>query len=693
MPNDYERMCFAANLQRAYRWTQSSPDAFYKSHFRDAYIAYAAASKLHLSRLRRILARQAFQPAHASKLYFPKPSGLLRTYSLLSVDDQIVYQACVNVIADKLKPLVKSRYNKSIFGHLYAGKTSPFFYLKWQDGYRAFGNQIVAYVESGHRFVASFDLTAFYDSIDHRVLRHFLRDIKVDEDLIEFLLSNLVVWTSSTWPNGEEPIYHGHGIPQGPLPSGLLAEVLLKYLDDKGIRNGARYLRYVDDIKIFAKTETQLRQRLVGLDLASKEVGLFPQSSKVAISEVKDPYDQIKSVSRPPEPALRPKVNQERLRKRLLELTRRGNVSDDAKTRFKYLLGNVQPHSRLNLRLLKVLEHQPALSTNISNYIVKYPKLPQRFGATLVTVIKAQHIYHAVAADLLRACLWNLVGKPRIDCATYCETLLFEPPAKAVKPQGSFRAALWAWVLKEGRVTYARVREALVQETDPWVVKEIVMNLRVDAFGSASFEELLNISLRSQHSDVTRCSAMRLVEEKLAVTGGEQTIPDSARPILFSAAKIRRIGQPESLVHTALSQVLAQRLGAFNWRKFLGVDHAQAEHIAFVVRGYFESSMDSCILSLDSLCDLVYSSVYRRVKPNVKRPSYGHAVKDPDVQVDYPNVVAGFKALHDLRIQSSTAHPIHQGSGQPSRRLKHNDFYKVRPLLVASIREIVQKCA
>ncbi|MEQ6340246.1 MAG: RNA-directed DNA polymerase [Gammaproteobacteria bacterium] len=606
MVDDYDRMCSSANLQRAYRWTQSNPDAFYKGHFRDTYTAYAAASKLHLSRLRRVLARKAFRPSHASKLYFPKPSGLLRTFSLLSVDDQIVYQACVNIIADKLKPLVKSRYNKSIFGHLYAGKSSLFFYLKWQDGYRAFGQQIVAHVESGHRFVANFDLTAFYDSIDHRVLRHFLQDIEVDADLIDFLMSGLVVWTSSTWPNGEEPIYHGHGIPQGPLPSGLLAEALLKYLDDKGIQSGARYLRYVDDIKIFAKTEHQLRQRLVGLDLASKEVGLFPQSSKVAISEVKNPYEQIKSVSHPPEPSLRPKANQEKLRKRLLELTRRGRVSDDTKTRFKYLLGNAQPHSQLNLRLLKVLEHQPALSTNISNYIAKYPKLPQQFGATLVQVIKEQHIYHAVAADLLRASLMNLAGKPRIDCAAYCETRLFNPPAKSEPLQGSLRAALWAWILKEGRVTYARTREGLEQEHDPWVVKEIVMHLRVDAFGPASHEELLNISLRSQHPDVSRCSALRLVEDKLAVTGEERTIPESAKPILFSAAKIRRIGQPESLIHIALSQVLAQNFGALNWQKFLGPGHhVQAEHIAFAVRSYFESSIDSCILSLDSLCDLI----------------------------------------------------------------------------------------
>jgi hypothetical protein len=232
----------------------------------------------------------------------------------------------------------------------------------------------------------------------------------------------------------------------------------------------------------------------------------------------------------------------------------------------------------------------------------------------------------------------------------------------------------------------------LQQETDPWVVKEIVMHLRVDAFGPASHETLLNISLRSPHPDVARCSALRLVEDKLAVSGGEHTIPESAKPILFSAAKIRRVGKPESLVHAVLSHVLAQQFGAFNWRQFLGQDHVQAEHIAFLVRGYFESSIDTCILSLDSLCDLIYTSVYRRIKPNAQRPNYGHAVKDPAVQLAYPAICVGFKGLHDLRIQSSTAHPVQQATGQPSRRLKHHDFYRVRPAVAAAIAEIVQKC-
>ncbi len=255
------------NLRRAYKWIQSNPDALYKSFFRDAYGAYAAASEYNLIRLRKHLTRNTYEPMHASKLYFPKPSGVLRPYTLMAVDDQLVYQACINIIADKLKPIVKKRYLKNIFGHLYAGKSSDFFYIKWQRGYRAYNRAVFNNINQGYRFVANFDLTSFYDSIDHAVIKHLLNDIDIEHDLIDFLLTCLRIWTSTTWTNISNVIYHGHGIPQGPISSGLLSEVVLKHLDDRGTLNWktVKYLRYVDDIKIFAKKAKPLKHKLVSL--------------------------------------------------------------------------------------------------------------------------------------------------------------------------------------------------------------------------------------------------------------------------------------------------------------------------------------------------------------------------------------------------------------------------------------------
>lgn len=204
-----------ANLQRAYRWTMSNPDPAYKSYFRDSYAAFVIASNSQLKWIRAEGLKERYEPSHASKILIPKRSGALRVITLLTAEDQVVYQACVNIVAEALRKATLHRYEKRIFAHLYAGKASSFFYKRWQSGYRSFSRRIRDAHRSGFTHIANFDLASFYDSIDHFVLRHFLEELNVDEDLIEFLLSCLKRWTSNTWSNGPSNIYHEHGIPRG----------------------------------------------------------------------------------------------------------------------------------------------------------------------------------------------------------------------------------------------------------------------------------------------------------------------------------------------------------------------------------------------------------------------------------------------------------------------------------------------
>ena len=130
---DLAKVFDLANLKRAYRWIQSNPDARYKSYFRDSYSAFATASDTALRRIRSDGLAGRYSPEHASKIMMPKASGTLRPITLLTVQDQIVYQAVVNVISDSLKPKTVNRYRRRVFAHLYAGKSSPFFNFKWQD--------------------------------------------------------------------------------------------------------------------------------------------------------------------------------------------------------------------------------------------------------------------------------------------------------------------------------------------------------------------------------------------------------------------------------------------------------------------------------------------------------------------------------------------------------------------------------
>src|SRR5262245_9931925 len=106
------------NLQRAYRWVLSGADVRYKNYFRQSYAAYALATALNLRILRRQIKGGRFTASHASKVYLPKASGILRPVSLLTVNDQIAYQACVNLVAEELQKRTKRRRRVTVFHHL-----------------------------------------------------------------------------------------------------------------------------------------------------------------------------------------------------------------------------------------------------------------------------------------------------------------------------------------------------------------------------------------------------------------------------------------------------------------------------------------------------------------------------------------------------------------------------------------------
>jgi hypothetical protein len=116
--SNLEKIFDVKNLRRAYRWILSDTNNEYKALYRDSYAAFAIASDTAIKQLAANGLSHRFVPSHASKVMVPKPSGTLRPLTLLNTNDQIVYQACVNVISDLLKPKTKHRYGKRVFAHL-----------------------------------------------------------------------------------------------------------------------------------------------------------------------------------------------------------------------------------------------------------------------------------------------------------------------------------------------------------------------------------------------------------------------------------------------------------------------------------------------------------------------------------------------------------------------------------------------
>ncbi len=667
----------------------SNPDAQYKSYFRDSYDAFAIASDTHLKWIRQEGLRERYEASHASKLLLPKPSGTLRPITLLTVEDQIVYQACVNLIADALKRKTRSRYETRVFAHLYAGKSSPFFYLQWQRSYKRFGTKIDQAFNAGHHYVANFDLAAFYDSIDHHVLRHFLNVLGIDEDTTNFLLRCLKIWTSSTWSNGQENIYHEHGIPQGPLASGMLSEAVLQHIDTAGERGKKTiYLRYVDDIKILAKNEEELRRKLIALDIASKEIGLFPQTAKINIRIITDPREEVKSVSRPPEPSIKPIVNQKRLISRILELTRNGRISPENVTRFKYLLSHAKPTHLLNARLMKVLRRHPEHSLGISRYIASYSKIPMALAKDIESYASTNELYHAVHGQLLRSCLGKCPPAVTASLGKLCADRLLRPKKGFIRLQPSYKEALIGWVVNAKTVTFAEFESIVANEKDWWVKKCSLRELTCDLFGLASYTDFLNRRLRDSEPEVARIAAERLIDENLRLGKPYGDVEITAKHSLRVARIIRAVGQPDSRINEIVSYILKRQHSNYDWRTFFGNRHGHAERMMISLKKNLETNIDPFIVQLDSWCDELFFHAYRRLRPNVKYTNYGAALTDNSIAPILPNTMGTLLKLHNLRLESITAHPRTKRIGSATRRLKHREFYALRNELAVAFDEL-----
>ncbi|MBS1770565.1 MAG: hypothetical protein JSS77_12945 [Acidobacteria bacterium] len=669
------------NLQRAWRWIRSNPDAGYKTYFREHYAAYATAQDPLLSDLSDRLRRGLYQPAPACKIYLPKASGITRSYSLLDVEDQIVYQAAANIIAERIFARVRHRYLDQVFGHLYAGKSSVWFYRKWSTGYAAFNKAAAKAHASGKVYTASFDLTAFYDSIDYRVLRHFLEDFGVDRQLVGELSEWLSAWTGT-----DAQILQGHGIPQGPLSSGLVAETVLSHLDNHAwAKAGVVYLRYVDDIRLFAKTEFLLRRALIQLDRLSKDIGLFPQSAKIGIHLVTDIQAELKSVSHPVEAAVRGKaVDRTKLMGRLVKLSPRYRIVD--KTRFKYLLAHAVPNAALTERLWRILDHAPELYESVARYLARAPRLPRKTSLEIIRRIEKEALYPAVAAAFLRAIDGSLHSSVRRKAKTTLKRL-WAPRTRSA----DFTVALGRWLLEENGLTDRQIEYACARSRAAWVRSSLLLAAGAKRQGDSVVDSLARTAVLDTSVDPAVCGALLAGREGVRPSIGARRMRRQAALVLKEFGLVRRAGGRACGINESLSMLLGRPV-ALNWRGFFGANYRHAERQLVSCRGYAGTDATAWVQGLDVFDDRLLDALFRNdgTLGGYTLGKIGSCTGSPSkaIKAKFPKVLALATEVHEQRYRSDLAHPRIGSSHRPTGRIPYKFIKASKSLIDRAIREL-----
>lgn len=691
MAGDLSKAHSSENLKLAWRWLTTNREHKFKDYFRDLYAAYSFTLNDSIDDLGQRLRDETYRPQKPVKVLMPKPSGILRPFTLLSVEDQIVYQAYTNITAEHHHRKASSRYGKLVFGNLHAGRRSLYFYKKWEDSYAWFSRSIKQSFRDGWRYIGSFDLTACYDSIDHKVLAYLLLKYGIEKELVEKLISLLSFWSSDI------DILQGQGIPQGPMASGMLAEVVLSYLDSvyekMPLRDSVRYYRYVDDIRLMAKDEDSIRLMLVNLDICCKHIGLFPQSSKIDVHEIADVRQEIKSISASIDVfnASDKSIDQAKVMKKLVSLSPRDRVSDP--TNFKRLLSFARSSSRLAKKLLRILDRNAYLYDAICRYLSSYERvLPDGLVDGILAHLRKAEFYQVINGRLMESIIGNLSRDNVQRITEFVEDrLCISRSVRVYDPL--YRSMLLAWRLAYGGMKYSQIRSTVVGEENWWVQKTLVRFVDVESIGKPSYLSLLHELLTSKSVDVAIIAAHEIIRLNHKPRGSCADANHIAQYALKNTGIIRKASGRPSAIGEYLDSICKRSVPQFDWKKFFGRRHREAENKLARACHYAETDMSSCVQVLDVFDDLLLDRLYYHDRSigSYQLGSIGGVTNSANSRLEckYPKLFRLCKGVHDQRLSCDLSHARKRSNNQRTRPVPYSYIRRLRPMILDGITELI----
>ena len=363
-----------------------------------------------LERLAQSLKNGTYRPRPLKEIDVPKSGLAVRPGSSLDIEDHTVFFAIAYLLAptmDRVLPesvfhfRVKKKGKRHHPDKLFQNE-GPVLIRKvlrkalriFEDWYEAWPEFVAEaqniFEKEGFTIMVESDISAYFENISHPLLADILRQYAPHQlHLINLLMEMLSVWATPSL-TGYRP---QRGIPQGNEVSSWLGTLYLVEMDIELLklqRKGViRYVRYVDDIKVFTKDQKTARSVIFMINRILRCLHLNMQSSKTQIFEGDDVrkrlYDErVEQVTKiidglPEDPST---------------LTRKQRQDAEAAVRpvFKHHLAYKREMEKEDLRLfkrtltllsriqspmavrqsLKWIWKQPALTEKVSRYLANW---------------------------------------------------------------------------------------------------------------------------------------------------------------------------------------------------------------------------------------------------------------------------------------------------------------------------------
>ena len=369
-------------------------------------------------RLCEELTSGTYSPRHARVVEVPKSSLATRPIALLSIEDRVVFQAVLDHMVETIDAeLVEEVYSSRLYEDKKGRMRTKRPIQAWVDFQQAGRHLCDSY---GHVCMLTTDITSYFEFIDINTLVDEVRDLHGIDPAHADLLIRLLAGLNSGEVNG---------VPQGPEVSSFLGNFYLRPLDSQLRKLDVKFIRYQDDIKVFAGETHILRRAVRDLTPIVRRRHLNLSSSKTKVMEG-DAVRQHFEDSAKDAISYKLAVEDETVTEDLHELFDNATTADpplERDIRFAvYRFGKMSDPYAIDWILVN-LDSVPYLASILVRYLSAFtpdrPDIFERVRAFLndpqvnISPIVEMHLVRMIAAsdhidDETYNCVWQILSDP-----------------------------------------------------------------------------------------------------------------------------------------------------------------------------------------------------------------------------------------------------------------------------------------
>lgn len=649
-----------SNLELAFRRILFAQNYNYRQFQTTELNAFAWAENENLEQLRREIVNQVYEPDEATKIFEPKISGLLRPFTALSIKDSIIYQALINLIADKCYPKLSEQYYVRVFSNvLPKPRKSQYFFRSWKTGRKRLDEAKKRVFDNGYMWMGKLDLTSFYDLIDHTLLRKVLIKNGIDDEIVNLLLKCLGVWTK--YPKG---LQHGHGIPQGPVASSLLAECILNNLDTRMTKLvDTVYMRYVDDITVMSTSEKEARKQFARIEILCRQLGLVPavkipirKLSKIEDTIIDEPSQPIDYSSIPVEYPKLDKSSNDKLRSRFLSCFKGQTLKrdDDIVTRIRFTLFRMNKDKRLLNKIFALLITMPCTYDAVNYYLRKF-RGEQEVSNRIVEYLEQDPLYDLVKSRCLETLYF--IGKRGSfgSLRKHCIKALSSRNNVILRYSGVL-------LLGHRRNCQTALRTLFDKRQEPYLQQRLLLSIYENQ-EQTERELFLNQVIRGRDSNLALFAAYLITRDGIGLSRSKRKdVNPWATPTLVRFGILSRQTLGDKILHILGKRFGFRILPGFDCHKvFKRKDYLQALIHLNQAEGAYDTQRAFWLVQIDNFNQLVLYSVFnKKLRMRISYPNVFGSIDSTRLGTSFPTLQRALKACHKLRSSSFITHAYSQ---------------------------------